>query len=456
MARWREAWAGFSLARQFALAGGIVMLIAALVTGSVVARRIEEVVVRNTANATALYMESVIAPATQELMRQESLSARSRNDIGAILGATALGRKVVSYKVWRKGGHLQDASNKALVGQTFAPTENLALAWQGEVRADFEETGDAEDVAENALGLPLLEIYVPIRSPATGEVLAVVEFYEVADGLRADILRARALAWASVMGVMAAVGAALFAIVLRGSRTIDAQIIALREASAANLGLRLQMHEASARAATTGEEVLRKVGADLHDGPAQLMAFAALRLDALRGRVEGEAARADLTEVTSAVGAALSEIRNISRGLSAPDLERRDLGGVLRNLVEAHAARTGTEVELDLPEGGLPPLDPALALCLYRFAQEGLTNAWRHGGGAGQVLRVRAEGPRLVASVLDRGPGFAPGAGESEGRLGLSGLRHRVEALGGRLVIHARTDGPGAELRMEIETGGKA
>ncbi len=36
-----------------------------------------------------------------------------------------------------KGGLLVDASNTALVGQTFAVTDNLKLAWQGEVRADF-------------------------------------------------------------------------------------------------------------------------------------------------------------------------------------------------------------------------------------------------------------------------------------------------------------------------------
>jgi len=63
----RKGWSGLSLARQFALAGGVVMLVATGLVGWFVAGRIEEVVVRNTANATALYMESFVAPLTKIL-----------------------------------------------------------------------------------------------------------------------------------------------------------------------------------------------------------------------------------------------------------------------------------------------------------------------------------------------------------------------------------------------------
>ena len=53
----RKGLEGLSLARQFALAGGVVMLAATLLVGWFVSGRIEDVVVRNTANATALYMD---------------------------------------------------------------------------------------------------------------------------------------------------------------------------------------------------------------------------------------------------------------------------------------------------------------------------------------------------------------------------------------------------------------
>ena len=146
---------------------------------------------RNTANATALYMGSFVAPITQDLKQQETLSPRSQKDLSQLLGQTEPGRRVVSFKVWQKGGFVLDFSNQALIGRTFAVTDNLRSAWGGEVTGEFEDTRDAEDAAEDAMNLPLLEIYAPVRHRTTGEVIAVVEFYEIAKTLKRDIQRAR-------------------------------------------------------------------------------------------------------------------------------------------------------------------------------------------------------------------------------------------------------------------------
>jgi signal transduction histidine kinase len=449
----RKGWEGLSLARQFALAGGVVMLAATLLVGWVVAGRIEEVVVRNTANATALYMESFVAPLTQDLARQDNLSDASRASIGALLEGTALGRRVVSFKIWREGGLLVDASNVDLVGQTFAPTENLHLAWAGEVRADFEDTDDTEDANEDALGVPLLEIYSPIRELETGRVIAVAEFYEVATQLKTDLARARLASWGTVALVMLVIFASLFAIVLRGSRTIDSQLAALTELSSRNVALRLRVQGAAARFAAMNDQTLRRIGADLHDGPAQLMGFAALRLDALR-RATGAGTAVD--EVERAVKDAIAEIRTISRGLSLPDIDRRSLPDLVQGLADAHKARTGAEVAvtariapgIDLPE--------AAKICIYRFVQEGLNNGWRHAEGKGQSVDLVLEGDDLRLTVADRGPGFAappPGAGADGTTLGLAGLADRVESLGGQFSARSRAGG-GAELVMTLDLRG--
>lgn len=454
----RLGWTGLTLAQQFAILGGVVILAAALAVGSVVVGRIEDVVVRNTANSTALYMENIVGTLTQDLTQHETLSRRTQKSIGELLEQTALGRRVVSFKVWRKGGFVMDASNPDLIGKTLEVGDSLRAAWGGQVQAEFDDTSDPEDQAEHALGLPLLEIYTPVRNPATGEVIAVMEFYEVAETLKADIRRARAMAWASVAGVMGLIWAALFLVVLRGSRTIDAQIVALTEMSAHNLALRLQIQQASARSATLAERSLRQIGADLHDGPAQLMAFAALRLDALRGQAPDGGLKTDLAEVGEAVSGAITEIRNISRGVSVPDLDQRDMRDVLQGLADAHAARTGTDVTVAGAFATLPDLPPALRLCIYRFVQEGLNNAWQHAGGRGQELRMVLQDGRLQLSVLDSGagPAMQPDAiAKGDAGLGLMGLKDRVESLGGRLQLLDRrsaADGKqGAELRMTID-----
>lgn len=451
----RKGWEGLSLARQFALAGGVVMLAAVLLVGWFVSGRIEEVVVRNTANATALYMESFVAPLTQDLARHENLSGASRQSIGALLAGTALGRRVVSFKIWREGGLLVDASNTDLVGQIFPPTDNLKLAWTGEVRADFENTDDPEDADENALAVPLLEIYSPIRDLETGRVIAVAEFYEVATQLKSDLVRARLASWGTVAVVMLVIAASLFAIVLRGSRTIDSQLAALSEMSSRNVALRLRVQGAAARFAAMNDQTLRRIGADLHDGPAQLMGFAALRLDALRKAAGAEAGPA-VDEVAHAVKDAIVEVRTISRGLSLPDIDRRSLADLMQGLADAHKARTGADVRL---ETGIAPgvdLPEAVKVCLYRFVQEGLNNGWRHAEGKGQEVRLQVTGKALTLIVADRGPGFVtppPGSGADGTSLGLAGLANRVESLGGQFVARNRDSG-GVELEMTLDLRG--
>lgn len=453
-----NAWSKLSLARQFALAGGVVMLAAAVAGGFFVSNRIEAVVVRNTANATALYMESFIAPLTQDLATQAALSEQSRLEIGRLLAETALGQRVVSFKIWRPGGLLVDASNRDVIGKTFAPTENLKQAWAGEVRADFNDTGDEEDVAEHALGLPLLEIYTPIREVKTGKVIAVAEFYEIASQLKLDLIRARSLGWLTVGAAMLLIAGSLFAIVLRGSRTIDRQLAALSELASRNLALRLRVQGAAARFSSVNDQVLRRIGADLHDGPAQLMGFAALRLDALQGRVAGDKALADLAAVQRAVKDSILEIRNISRGLSLPDIEQKSLEDILRGVAETHAARTGAAVAIQC-DATAAEVPSAVKICCYRFVQEGLNNGWRHALGKGQEVRLSVQGDLLRLRVLDRGPGFPHlpvDFGADDSGLGLAGLTDRVESLGGHIEALNRQDGPGAELRMELDLKGAA
>ena len=445
------AWSRLSLVQQFALAGGLVMLVSAGLGGSVVSNRIEEVVVRNTANATALYMESFIAPLTQDLARRTDMTEDSRVKIGALLADTALGKRVVSFKIWRPGGLVVDASNLETVGKRFPPTENLKKAWGGEVRADFNDTKDEEDAAEHALGIPLLEIYSPIREIKSGKVIAVAEFYEVATQLKQDLMRARAIGWLTVAGAMGLIAAAMFAVVLRGSRTIDRQLGALKDMAARNLALRLRVQGAAARFASVNDQALRRIGADLHDGPAQLMGFAALRLDALQGQVSGRAAE-DLASVQRAVKDSISEIRSIARGLSLPDIEQKSLEDILRGVTEAHAARTGTAVALHCQAvSGLPA---AVKICCYRFVQEGLNNAWHHAEARGQEVRVSLRGDLLEVQVLDRGAGFAQLPVDflrEDAGLGLAGLADRVESLGGHISFANRSDGPGAQLRMTLD-----
>jgi signal transduction histidine kinase len=424
------------------------MLIAAIVVAVWVSGRIEAVVVRNTANSTALFMESFIAPLMQDLTKANELSQESRLEIGRLIKETALGERVVSFKLWREDGLLVDASNTELVGQRFEVTENLRLAWTGNVMADFEDTQDPEDVAENALGVPLMEVYSPIREIGTGRVIAVAEFYEIATQLKSDLIQARLASWLAVAVLMAAIGGSLFFIVLRGSLTIDRQLAALQEMSTKNLSLRRRVQGAAVRFSAMNDSALQQIGTDLHDGPAQMMGYAALRIDALRGHISGAQGQAELDAVEQAIRSAMTEIRNMSRGLSLPDIDRKSMSALLDALAASLSERFDVPIAVFV-EMDREDLPRAIKLCLYRMAREGLNNGWRHADGKGLALRLNVQEGQLVFSVLDEGEAAATDIDATEG-LGLAGLRDRVESLGGQLTLQRSPTG-GHELRMTLD-----
>ncbi|MEI2808241.1 sensor histidine kinase [Albidovulum sp.] len=457
-------WNRLSLAAQFAIAGGVVMVLSMLLIGRVVTERIAGAVVRNTAYATSQYMDSIISPLAQDLAEVDTLSPVARRALDEVFAGTALAQRVVSFKLWKPDGTVAHATDASIIGRTFAVSDNLQAALDGQVHASFEDLGDEEDRGETALGLPLLEVYSPVREAWSGRVIGVAEFYEVATQLERDLAEARRNAWLTVAGTFVAIGGVLWFIVLRGSRTIDrqqtaltAQLAELGALSAHNAALRRRVQQAAARASAMNDQALRRIGADLHDGPAQLLGFAALRLDALRAQVADEA---ELDAVERAVKDAIREVRSISRGLSLPDIDARTPCEIVRAVAETHAARTGTQVDVDCGVGEDAGLTPAVKICLYRFVQEGLNNAWRYAGGAGQQVALSFQAGTLRLAVSDRGPGVAaaPSAvtdadGEFSG-IGLSGLRDRVESLGGTFEMRDRADAPGAEMVMELDVRG--
>jgi signal transduction histidine kinase len=242
--------------------------------------------------------------------------------------------------------------------------------------------------------------------------------------------------------------------VRRASRTIDAQRTALREKIVElsrllkdNHRLQARANQANRRVAETNERFLRKIGAELHDGPVQLLSMAVFRLDALEATLKelGEDLTKETDEDTTAVREALretlAEIRSISAGLAPPEIERLSLQGALELAARRHERRSGCPVSCRI--GALPEKVPfALKTCLYRVVQEGLMNAFRHANGVGQILQARYERGRIEINVLDGGRGLDQGKAFSEDAgQGLVGLRDRVQSLGGEFHVSSRPEG---------------
>ena len=113
-----------------------------------------------------------------------------------------------------------------------------------------------------------------------------------------------------------------------------------------------------------------------------------------------------------------------------------------------HARRTNTEVKADLPPLEGEAIHP-IKTTAFRFVQEALNNATRHGAAVGQAVKARQDNGFVVIEVSDHGPGFDPAALAPQGTLGLAGMRERVESVGGELTIDSRR-GAGTRLKARL------
>lgn len=450
-------WPAFSLPAQFLLAGAAVMVAAMLIVGSWVANTIRDAVVQHSALSAAQLVENLISPIGQELALSSRLSEPARLALDELFAQPPLQDRVVSYKIWLPDGTVAYASNPEIVGKRFEPGDDLRAALRGEIHASYEYPDAEENRAEAALGVPLLEVYMPLHEDWTNEIIGAVEFYERNDALPGDLFRTRMRGWLVVGATFLVSGVLLFGIVQAGGRTIRRQEAMLREQleltrriSDQNAQLQRRATTASARAVAKSERMMRQLGSDLHDGPAQYLSLAALRLDEVLPPTPE--AREAAAEIRAALDTAMAEIRLLSRGLLLPDLDELDLPAVIARAVSAHERASGSKVSVSIAETCPDAPGYAQKLCVFRVLQETLSNAARHAPGAAVRVACAAEGGALRLSIEDDGPGFDPEAAlrpRSEGGQGLIGLRDRAESIGGSLAIESRS-GAGTRIVLTL------
>ena len=451
VAQCRRHW---TLSTQFLWAQLIISVAGMLAIGLLVSRQIEDGVLNRTAAITALYVDSVVAPRLQALTTQPRLDAAEVKTLTWLLTSTPLADRIVAYKVWSLQGEVLYSPESQVIGQRFPIDGGLAQAMHGTVSVVMSDLNQPENAAERQHWGRLVEVYVPVRDLKQQRVIAVTEFYQRPDELDAALIAARWRSWAVVAGVTLAMYVLLAGIVRRGSDTIVRQQHALQEQVqrlsqllAQNQRLHERVRHAANRTTALNEQSLRRIGADLHDGPAQALALALLRLDSVTPGTGDSAPRSvDLAIVQKAVQDALSEVRAIAGGLRLPELQPLALAEVAERAIQAHERRSGTPVHLTLD--ALPENAPlAVKIALLRSLQEALSNATRHGSGVDVRVHLWTDGDLLSLAVSDAGPGFNAEGPATDGHLGLAGIRERAELLGGGFRI-AAAPGQGTVVQM--------
>jgi signal transduction histidine kinase len=187
---------------------------------------------------------------------------------------------------------------------------------------------------------------------------------------------------------------------------------------------------------------LRRIERDLHDGAQSRLVALSLQLGRAEERLGDQPeVEALVRRAREEAAAALAELRDLARGISPPVLADRGLVAA----VQALADRSGVVATVGADIAHRPP--PIVETAAYFVAAESLTNVAKHAPGA-EVRIVLIEAERtLVVEIADDGPGGADPHGN-----GLTGLRHRVEALDGTLRIDSPPGG-GTTIEARLPCG---
>ncbi|MFC5380636.1 sensor histidine kinase [Aquipuribacter nitratireducens] len=196
--------------------------------------------------------------------------------------------------------------------------------------------------------------------------------------------------------------------------------------------------ETRERAVDSVEAERRRIERDLHDGPQQRLVALAMDLGLARQRLATDpAGTAELLDRAHASAKeAVADLRRVARGIHPPVLTDRGLDAALSAL----AARSPVPVSVHVAPGPRPPA--RLEAIAYFSVSEALTNVAKHASAASARVDVDVQPvggrPHLVATVTDDGRG---GADPTRGT-GLRGLRDRVAAVDGDVLVSSPPGGP--------------
>jgi len=209
--------------------------------------------------------------------------------------------------------------------------------------------------------------------------------------------------------------------------------------------LEAERRRAGSAALQAQEQERARVARDLHDEVNQSLTGLLLRLEAAREAAPPELAE-DLEETKALANQAMRELLSLARQLRPTALDDLGLAAAVAGQVE-QLGRGEIAAEFSA-EGNFSDLGDDAQLVVYRVAQEALSNAGRHSGAArvSVDLRRREDGG-VQLDISDDGRGFA--FDESEGGLGIAGMRERALLAGGALTIESRP-GRGTTVHLTI------
>jgi two-component system CheB/CheR fusion protein len=218
-----------------------------------------------------------------------------------------------------------------------------------------------------------------------------------------------------------------------------------------------QLQELVRKLVTAQEDERRRIARELHDQLGQQISALQLNLAALEIAAQSDTALQARVEQAQQIAAMLDhDVDQLAYELRPSGLDDFGLHVALQQHVETWSQRHGIAAEVQIVDNHQRALPAEIESVLYRVVQEALTNVAKHADAqhVSVILEQRSNEARVI--VEDDGKGFDPGAplvGSTSHRLGLSGMRERVELVGGSVTVESEP-GRGTTIYVRIPLSG--
>jgi PAS domain S-box-containing protein len=221
----------------------------------------------------------------------------------------------------------------------------------------------------------------------------------------------------------------------------------------------LKAAELSGRLLQIQDQEGRRIARELHDGLGQLLTALKMNVSQVlkeKDKLSVNTARC-VEENSQLIEQGLTEIRTLSYLLHPPLLDELGLPSALKSYIDGFAERSKIGVTLQL-NSDLGRLEKDQELCLFRVAQECLTNIHRHSGSATALVRLSRSSSQIELEIKDHGRGLPVeiqskiASGVSPG-VGFRGMRERVSQVGGALMVQSNGNGTSVLVKLPIADG---
>jgi signal transduction histidine kinase len=207
------------------------------------------------------------------------------------------------------------------------------------------------------------------------------------------------------------------------------------------------LRDLAARLLTTQEEERRRVSRELHDDLNQRLAM--LEVDAERmGQQLPTSAKVveALRSLRTRVADVSNDIRRVAYQLHPSILDHLGLAVALRSYCSEFLKREKIRVQLSTT-GAPEALPEAIALCLYRVAQEALRNVAKHASAKTARVKLQRSGKGIRLTIKDDGFGFDPAAQSLNKGIGLLSMKERMRLVDGKFTL---TSKPGRGTSIDV------